>query len=410
MKKVIFFIIFFLFFNNYSYSETCKIRNNDKVIEVNAPNPNKYIKNFSDSRVDQVLSKRKTINVFRPWNGYQYGSQNYGLSWGASSVTPSTPWGFSIREIFWAYAYPDKGYHGQLGIEKFITKKKWGDAAWREYGKTLNIDYTHPDYLDYITSLVQEMTVGLDGVMFDLWRNDNHSHYGGKSSHIVKEYRYKIAKAVREKMGKDFIILGNINWEKQTDTHEFINGVFLELWKKNKSGYSCGEIKKISEIIQFHDDNLSYPRLVAVNVWKIAKNPSKEREKELTKKIFGKDMDIKKFDKNYWIKNYRNSEENIRFAKLFTAMAMVIPENGYIMYGDNNHDSNQTDHNHEFYEFYKTDLGKAISLRTEILEGLVFKEYEKGIIAYNLTKNNYLIKFRNKEFKVKSYEGIFEKF
>ena len=36
-----------------------------------------------------------------------------------------------------------------------------------------------------------------------------------------------------EEMGKNFIILGNINWEKQTDTHEFINGV-LELWKKTK--------------------------------------------------------------------------------------------------------------------------------------------------------------------------------
>ena len=40
-------------------------------------------------------------------------------------------------------------------------------------------------------------------------------------------------------------------------------------------------------------------------------------------------MDIKKFDKNYWIKNLEVLVENIRFAKLFTAMAMVIPENGY---------------------------------------------------------------------------------
>ena len=211
-------------------------------------------------------------------------------------------------------------------------------------------------------------------------------------------------------MGKDFIILGNINWEKQKDTHEFLNGVFLELHKKTRSGYTCKQIKDIAKIIEFHDKNLSYPRLVAVNAWKIAKNPSKEKEKELTKKIFGKDVDIKKFDKNYWIKNYRSSPENIRFAKLFTAMAMVIPENGYILYGDNNRDNPEHDHYHEIYDFHEIDLGKPTSLKTEIVDGLAFKLHEKGVIAYNLTKNNYLIKFDKKEVLVKSFEGVFEKF
>ena len=83
-------------------------------------------------------------------------------------------------------------------------------------------------------------------------------------------------------------------------------------------------------------------------------------------------MDIKKFDKNYWIKNYRSSPENIRFAKLFTAMAMVIPENGYILYGDNNRDNPEHDHYHEIYDFYKIDLGKPTSLKTEIIDGLAF--------------------------------------
>ena len=121
--------------------------------------------------------------------------------------------------------------------------------VWR----TLNVDYTHPDFLDYITQLVKSRTEGMDGVIFDLWRNDNHSYYGGKSSSTVKKYRYKIAKSIREEMGKDFIILGNINWEKQKDTHEFINGVFLELWKKTRSGYTCKQIKDIARIIEFRD-------------------------------------------------------------------------------------------------------------------------------------------------------------
>ena len=410
MKKILL-ILFFLTFNSQLYAATCKVKDNHKTKEIVAPKAIEYFRENSGNRIDSVLANRKTINLFRAWRSWDLGSKNYGLGWGAQGVTPPTSTHLSLREIYWAYTYPDQNYSDQIGMEKFALKSKWGDKAWQEYGRTLNVDYTHPDFLDYITQLVKSRAENLDGVIFDLWRNDNHSYYGGKSSSTVKKYRYKIAKTIREEMGKDFIILGNINWEKQKDTHEFLNGVFLELHKKStSSGYTCNEIKKIADIIKFHDENLSYPRLVAVNAWKIAKNPPKEKEKELTKKIFGKEVDIKKFDKNYWKKNYRSSPENIRFAKLFTAMAMVIPENGYILYGDNNRDNLEHDHYHEIYDFYKIDLGKPTSLKTKIVDGLAFKLHEKGVIAYNLTKNNYLIKFDKKEVLVKSFEGVFEKF
>ena len=409
MRKILL-ILFFLSISSQLYAATCKVKDNQKIKEIVAPNAIEYSRENSGNRIDSVLANRKTINLFRAWRSWELGSKDYGLGWGVQTVSPPTSTHLSLREIFWAYTYPDLNYSGQIGMEKFALKSKWGDKAWQEYGRTLNVDYTHPDFLNYITQLVKSRTEKMDGVIFDLWRNDNHSYYGGKSSSTVKKYRYKIAKSIREEMGKDFIILGNINWEKQTDTHEFINGVFLELWKKTRSGYTCKQIKDIASIIEFHDKHLSYPRLVAVNVWKIAKNPPKEKEKELTKKIFGKEMDIKKFDKNYWIKNYRSSPENIRFAKLFTAMAMVIHENGYILYGDNNRDNPEHDHYHEIYDFYKIDLGKPTSLKTEIVDGLAFKLHEKGVIAYNLTKNNYLIKFDKKEVLVKSFEGVFEKF
>jgi len=409
MRKILL-ILFFLSVSSQLFAATCKVKNNLKTKEIIAPEAIEYKRENSGNRIDSVLANRKTINLFRAWRTWDLGSKNYGLGWGAQNVTPPTSTHLSLREIYWAYTYPDQNYSNQVGMEKFALKSKWGDKAWQEYGRTLNVDYTHPDFLDYITQLVKSRTEKMDGVIFDLWRNDNHSYYGGKSSSTVKKYRYKIAKSIREEMGKDYIILGNINWEKQKDTHEFINGVFLELWKKTRSGYTCKQIKDIASIIEFHDKHLSYPRLVAVNVWKIAKNPPKEKEKELTKKIFGKEMDIKKFDKNYWIKNYRSSPENIRFAKLFTAMAMVIPENGYILYGDNNRDNPEHDHYHEIYDFYKIDLGKPTSLKTEIIDGLAFKLHEKGVIAYNLTKNNYLIKFDKKEVLVKSFEGVFEKF
>ena len=122
MRKILL-ILFFLSINSQSLAATCKVKDNLKTKEIIAPKALEYKRENSGNRIDQVLSKRKTINVFRPWNGYFFGSANYGLYWGSSSVMPSRPNGFSLREIYWAYAYPDKGYHMQEGIEMFSLSK-----------------------------------------------------------------------------------------------------------------------------------------------------------------------------------------------------------------------------------------------------------------------------------------------
>ena len=114
--------------------------------------------------------------------------------------------------------------------------------------------------------------------------------------------------------------------------------------------------------------------------------------------------------KGFWKQRYRSSPENIQLAKLYTAMTMVIPENGYILYADNNPDNPSGDHDHTYYDFYNTDLGKAISDGVEITDGLAYKKYEKGLIAYNRTKIKYTVKFKDgKKINIGPLEGIFVK-
>ena len=133
-------------------------------------------------------------------------------------------------------------------------------------------------------------------------------------------------------------------------------------------------------------------------------NIGKKKDNKFYKKKFGLSRN------KYYALLYRQSEENIKFAKLFTAMAMVIPENGYILYGDNNPDNPEGDHFHDFYDFYKIDLGKATSHGMEITEGLAYKKYEKGLIAYNRTKFKYIIKFKDgKKVEIGPLEGVFVK-
>ena len=419
MKKLFSILVLGLLFSGNAYAGTCKTPKNPKEKFVLAPEPVSYTRKSPTNRIEEVLSNRKTINVFRAYNNHFGNIKNYGLVWAGTAPFPNDKM-FSVAEVYWNYAYPNTSWHRDRfpgDGDKFLTNRNWGHN--KEYGKTVAVNIKHPEYLSYTEQRIKSRTYAKDGVLFDWWHN-RHKHAGGYSEKTVKRFRTALAKQTREKFGKDFLIIGNVNWDKDTGTHKYLNGAWMELYKKNErlGGYDCGQIKLIGELLKFHDQNLQEPRLVAFEPWKISKVPPKNVMEKLEMKKFGVKISndqYKKFfnisRKKYWKAHYRSSPENIKFAKLFTAMAMVIPENGYILYGDNNPDEPTHDHLHEFYDFYNTDLGKETSIGMEITEGLGFKMYEKGVIVYNYTKKRYKIEFTNqKEVTIDPLEGMFVEF
>ena len=422
MKKLLSILVLSFLFSGSAYAGTCKTPKNPKEKFVLAPEPVSYTRKSPTNRIEEVLSKRKTINVFRAWHKRMYDSNKYGLYWDGASIIPPKSFNFGIREIFWHY-YSTKSYYSWYkGIDKFYKNKNWKNKSQGKdgkiYGKRVIIDHTQVDFPKYITNLIKENTKGMDGILFDWW-HDEHDFAGGFSKSKVKQSRINISKEIRNELGDNFLIFGNINWRKDSSTHNIINGVFMELNKKNlKSGYSCSQISKMDALLKYHDKNLHEPRLIAFNPWKITKAPKKEIIDKLEDDKFWEKKDDKFYKKKfglsrnkYYAMIYRKSDENIKFAKLFTAMAMVIPENGYILYGDNNPDNPKGDHFHDFYDFYNTDLGKETSIGMEITEGVGFKMYEKGVIVYNYTKERYKIKFTNqKEVTIDPLEGMFVEF
>ena len=64
-------------------------------------------------------------------------------------------------------------------------------------------------------------------------------------------------------------------------------------------------------------------------------------------------------------------------------MSAVIPEHGYLNFSDNFGSYPVGGHRTYYYDFYNIDMGKPISLMTSIMEGVAYKKYERGIIAYN---------------------------
>ena len=421
MKKLLSILVLSFLFSGIAYAGTCKTPKNPKENLVLAPEPIPYTRKNPTNRMEEVLFNRKTINVFRPWHNKLYGITKYGLYWDMRAMVRPKPYNFGLREIYWHYnTKSNANMYGDMS--KFITNKKWGNEKQgkdgKVFGKRFIINHAHEEYADFITNVAIDFSKHLDGILFDWW-HDEHDFAGGFSKSKVKQSRINISKEIRNELGDNFLIFGNINWRKDSSTHNIINGVFMELNKKNlKSGYSCSQISKMDALLKYHDKNLQEPRLIAFNPWKITKAPKKEIIDKLEDDKFWEKKDDKFYKKKfglsrnkYYAMIYRKSDENIKFAKLFTAMAMVIPENGYILYGDNNPDNPKGDHFHDFYDFYNTDLGKETSIGMEITEGVGFKMYEKGVIVYNYTKERYKIKFTNqKEVTIDPLEGMFVEF
>ena len=329
----------------------------------------------------EELTARKTFNIFRAWNA-NLSPQKYGLYW-THDIYDELPGKFSLETPGWNYHYVGKSWNNYPGIEQFVRKGvNWGHAA--EYGTTLATDYTNPEFHDYFAELVAILNSDVDGILLDWW-HDNHYEINSKSA--VARARQQIAQHVREKMGDDFLIVGNVNWDKDTATIENLNGVFLELYKtpyERKNAYTSIEIDSMIDVLKYYENELQYPKLIAFEPWRVSQQ-SKSNGKSLTED--------------------RITPENQKFAKLFATILSVHTSNGYFLYADSNDDTEDGDHGHAWYSFYDLDIGKPTSKGVEVANRIGVRKYEKGLLGYNYTSRDIEIDTPNGTIKIPSQSG-----
>ena len=324
------------------------------------------------------LTERKTFNIFRAWNT-SISPEKYGLYW-THDIYDELPGKFSLETPGWNYHYVGKTWNNYPGIEQFVRKGvNWGHAA--EYGTTLATDYTNPEFHDYFAELVAILNSDVDGILLDWW-HDNHYEINSKSA--VAKARKQIAQHVREKMGDDFLLVGNVNWDKDTATIENLNGVFLELYKPHFNAYTSIEIDTMVDVLTYYENELQYPKLIAFEPWRVSQQ-SKSNSKSLTED--------------------RLTPENQKFAKLFATILNVHTSNGYYLYADSNDDTEDGDHGHAWYSFYDLDIGKPTSKGVEVANRIGVRKYEKGLLGYNYTSRDIDIVTPNGTIKIPSQSG-----
>ena len=329
----------------------------------------------------EKLEARKTINAFRACHTRVKKNNPYGLIWGGCDVLGGGNKTIRLFTVNWNYNNPGQSWSYYPGIEKYLTNKNWDHEAW--YGKTVANKIIDPTFTDFIVNVMIDKNKlhKSDGTMLDWWHN-NHQSSSGYSKQQVRMARTVIAKKLRAKIGPDKIILGNVNWNKDIATVPYLNGVFLELWKKpSKRLYWPQELQKIESLLIYYEEKLQAPKLITLDGWR------------KTKSVSNKD---------------RNTPENRKMAKLLTAMSVVVPTNGYILYGDNNTDTSDGDHDHVFYDFYSFDIGKPTSGYKKVKSGVGYKEHDKGFIAYNITGSSKKFKRKNgQEHTIEAKSGLF---
>ena len=365
------------------YSECNTSTASNKVI--NAPIAEYYQRQYDMNKpIDVLLSERNTINPFLAWNYYLLNNKDrqYGLAWNISATTAyNNKNAIRLNTPNWNYFYPNKQWNywrDRDAQNSFVTDISWKHGA--EYGATVAMDYTDNRFADAFAVEVnfKSSLNKAHGVMLDWW----HVHQPLSWSKSERtQAMLNIADKIREVNGDDYLIIGNTNGNKNKVLAGALNGVFLELVKKQSSrNYTCNELAHIESVIEFNEKTLQEPKIIAVNGQRKTSSDDKRE---------------------------RNSKENFQYARLITAMSAVIPEHGYVLFGDNNRDFDDGDHLHSYYDFYNIDLGKPISKRTTIKKGVAYKKYEDGLIAYNRLKRDVTVKIENKTITIPSMDAVF---
>ncbi|WP_428771358.1 hypothetical protein V1L52_05345 [Treponema sp. HNW] len=350
-----------------------------------------FVVDVNRKTIAEKVVNKSTVPVFDPWGPCKYGDlydtgeNPYSLIWtrrGLAQDIESTEAVISGMETYRMQRDTDTLYliapdwHIWVPSRQELSKRSafYLDEFFKphtasEYPTSLVINFEHRDW----TLLMAEKAfnyknAGFDGLLFDWWNNDAGN---GRNKKRVENARLHLLKTVRKKIGDDFILMGNVNWNTNDPSARYLSGIFAELWKPSASktypltyedevpADGTFSVARLEDFLLHWDSVLQWPKIIAVEAWKLS-------------------------DKTYVLEDFAEYK-NYETAKLLAAMTCVIPENGYFLYADNNYDRDDSAHDHVYYDFYRTDFGKSLSGMIKIAEGAAYKEYERGYIAYNRT-------------------------
>ena len=236
-----------------------------------------------------------------------------------------------------------------------------GNRVPDERWKSFLIDFTLPNAQEWIIQhALAASKCGLyDGIFIDWW-SENYPSLGNpqtgeiyRTLEVELRARNSILQRIRAGVGDDFLIIVNSNRRKPLQAASYINGLFMETLRDYDGGYRHDGLIEIESTLLWAEEHLQAPQINCLESWGV---PTQSPD----------------------------SPTNRRWMRAFTTMSLTHSD-GYVVYntgvGTPGHD-----HDHYWYDFWDTDLGKPIGPKAQLyqnIDGLFIREFTNGWAVYN---------------------------
>ena len=187
-----------------------------------------------------------------------------------------------------------------------------------------------------------------DGIFFDWW-NENSISLNGYRTHAAElRARETVLRRVREAVGEDFLILVNPNRIKPLVSAPYINGLYMESGRDTAHGYTAEGLQEIEDTLLWAEEHLRQPQMNIVEGWGVIV-PSDET-------FATRPADNKPVKWSRVTYTRPDHPENIRWARLFTAMSLTHSD-GYVSFYNGYFDKERIDGSNYWYDIYNAELG-----------------------------------------------------
>ena len=243
-----------------------------------------------------------------------------------------------------------------------------------EAGEALSslVDFRMPEVIELVAqrALAVQRTGVVDGIMLDWWNEHGltaTSYLDWSTFYMTAEEelesRLALIRRIRELVGDDFQILVNTNERTAPLSAPYANGTFMELYKPDWSaGYTREAIIGIEETLAWATEAFRKPRINCLEGWRVVTDYGNAAAQV----------------------DERDSEENLRWMRLFTTMALTHSDE-MVVFGDDNAEPT-VDHLHNWYDFWDADLGQPVGPKGTThqgVDGLFIREFTNGYAVYN---------------------------
>jgi hypothetical protein len=254
----------------------------------------------------------------------------------------------------------------------------WGEDAngdgtiTRDEVRFMLLDFRNPAFQALLAQKARaiQQTGLFDGIMLDWWNEDDATtgHWPDwKGTYLTRDEeraaRIAMLQAIRREVRDDFLILVNANSRTVPLSAPYVNGLFMECFKKKyDQGYTRDQIVAMEKTLSWAERTLRQPHINCLEGWRVVTAYNGDRAQRVAE---------------------RSREENRACMRLVTTLSLTHSD-GYVLFGDDNA-MPSPDHLHNWYDFWDADLGTPVGVAGAEgrVPGLFVREYTGGWAVCN---------------------------